>query len=85
MLLGDVDQNKKVDSYDAYLILLYYANYMSGNTDYKFSDDPELEEQLLKQADVDENAEITTSDAYLILLYYSLQSAGEHITWNELK
>lgn len=83
---GDVDQNGTIDTFDAYEILLYYANISAGYTDYTFSEngDPELEASLVAAADVDGNGAIDTFDAYYVLLFYAMNSVGFSTTWEDI-
>lgn len=84
LLKGDTNQNGDVDIDDAYQTLLYYANHMAGYRDYTFTEDPELEAQIVAQVDIDEDGEITIQDAFLILLYYANRSAGNDVSWEML-
>lgn len=67
--LGDVNNDKKVDSSDASEILAIYAAYSTNN-------DPHITEAQRKAADVNEDGSVNSSDATLVLAYYSYVSTG---------
>jgi hypothetical protein len=84
-LEGDTDRNGRIDTTDAYLILIYYVEHSIGNASYTFTEYPSLEEQLILMLDINGDHKIDTQDAYLVLKYYALQSVGETVDWDTLE
>ncbi len=66
---GDVDNDRKVDSNDASLILTEYSRLSTSNTG-------DFTENMRKSADVNIDGKIDSVDASLILSYYSYTSTG---------
>lgn len=56
--LGDVDEDSKITSYDAYRALVLYGNQASGGT---------VDENEVVVLDVERNGNMSSNDAYLIL------------------
>lgn len=80
--LGDVNNDGKIDTFDAYETLLYYAKNSAGFTA-QFTDGTSVqaENAAFSAADVTKDGKIDTMDAYYILLYYARVSAGYDPIW----
>lgn len=74
---GDVDEDGKVDSQDAYLTLKAYAAMSVGSLS-------ELRSAQAAAADVDKDGSLTTEDAFDILLYYATASVGGDAQWEDI-
>ncbi len=86
-MMGDINQNNDVDMNDAYQILLFSSYMAAGDDGYTFSNDGDIEKELLLRslADVDKDNKITMQDAYYVLLYSSYRAAGnKNIQWSDL-
>lgn len=73
--LGDVDQNRLIDTTDATNVLSYYANIAAGISaaDYNIA--------KYAAADIDKNGTVDINDATAILTYYAQKAAGLEPTW----
>lgn len=71
LVLGDVDGDGRIDTMDAYHILLTYANIHVGNI-------VDWDAAAQNRMDVDQDGVISTFDAYYVLRYYALYSVGYH-------
>ncbi len=70
---GDLDGNDVIDTNDAYLCLLAYANLSVGSSS-------GLTEAQLSAADVNGDGTVDADDAYYMLLVYAKNSVGENAT-----
>ena len=74
-ILGDVNDDKCVDSSDASGVLADYARIQTGGAS-------ELSESQKKAADVNKDDVVDSSDASKILAYYAMISTGKEPSWN---
>ena len=84
-LVGDADLSGRVDSQDAFIVLMY-ASYMAlGETDHMlYPDDAQINSSLMDLCDIDHNQAVDTTDAFWILMYSSYRALGIEITWEEV-
>lgn len=75
-LLGDVNEDNKIDAKDSSMILMYYSM-LSTATDYKLTDSQR------KAADINNDYMIDSKDASSILGYYSFISTGNTASLSE--
>ena len=86
-MMGDVNQNNRIDANDAYEILMFTSYLSLGDSDYTFTKDGDMEKEVLlrRLADVDKDNTITMQDAFFVLLYNSHIAMGDHnIQWKDL-
>lgn len=74
-ILGDVNEDKTVDSSDASCVLVNYAIIQTGG-------ESELTEIQKKAADVNKDGLMDSSDASKILTYYAMISTGKEPSWD---
>lgn len=77
--LGDVNNDRKVDSSDAALVLEHYA-YLSTNNEESEVYAPPISDEMLEYADTNGDGLVDASDAADILCYYSYLSTGGYET-----
>ncbi len=68
-MLGDANEDGKVDAKDASTVLVLYALYSTGG-------DPSLTPEQFAADDVNGDGQINSKDASLILAYYTYLSTG---------
>ncbi len=73
--VGDSNEDGKIDSADASLVLEDYALIQTGKAS-------SLTETRKKSADVNNDGKVDSTDASKILDYYALISIGKNPTWN---
>ena len=65
-------------------MLQYYSKHAAGNDSYQFTDNAEVETELLKLVDIDGDGSITLDDAFYILSYYSYHAVGRDAAWEDV-
>ncbi len=75
MTIGDSNEDGKIDSADASLILEDYALIQTGKAS-------SLTENRKNASDVNNDGKVDSTDASKILAYYAMLSTGKNPTWN---
>lgn len=78
--LGDVNNDRKVDSSDAALILEHYAYLSTTDGENGAENAPPISDEMLEYADTNGDGLVDASDAADVLRYYSYLSTGGYET-----
>ncbi len=76
-VLGDINEDGKIDATDSSAILVEYSSVSTGKGS-------TMTENIQKAADVDGNGKIDASDASFVLVYYSMTSTGSMETFKQM-